>query len=100
MGINMDSEQLEIVELGIELAFEAGTWVGQVQLEEHFDREQFSSAMLESVLSKKTAMPIQEASSGRTVQINLRSDEWRKGVRRSAAKYKHNAIEFIKDNLL
>lgn len=83
------------IKLAIELAFEAGKWVGQVELEEHYDKEQFSTAIMESLVSKKTAMPIDKASTGRTVTINLRSKEWRYGVIKSSNEYKQKAIELL-----
>ncbi len=76
-----------ILEAALELAFEAGRWQGQVDLEEHYDREQYSQALPEVFASRKTGMPNDLASIGRTVRINLRSDEWRKGVRQSVQEY-------------
>lgn len=83
------------IELVIQLAFEAGKWVGQVELEEHYDKEQFSSSIIESLHSHKTAMPLHESSIGRTVKVNLRSNEWRKGVRKSSEEYKQKAIKIL-----
>lgn len=82
-----DAERLEINNAALELAFEAGKWEGQVELEEHFDREQYSQVIPEVFAAKKTAMPNDFASTGRTVRINLRSNEWRAGVRKSAKEY-------------
>lgn len=82
----------EVIELAIYLAFEAGRWLGQVDLEEHYDREQYGSALLESLVARKTAMPEHPESSGRTVTINLRSDTWREGVKKSAREYLEKAL--------
>ena len=88
----MDNDKIK---LAIELAFEAGKWAGQVELEEHYDREQFSTSMIESLISKKTSMPTESASNGRTVTINLRSKEWRDGVIKSSNEYKQKAIQLL-----
>jgi len=77
------------------LAFEAGRWLGQVDLEEHYDREQYAPAFFESLISKKTAMPIEKPSTGRTVTVNLRSDEWRAGVKKSAQEYLEQALNML-----
>lgn len=84
-----------IIEAGLRLAFEAGKWAGQVELEEHFDLEQYSSVAVESLMARKTSMPISKQSTGRTVTINLRSDEWRNGVKKSSIKYLDKAKELI-----
>lgn len=85
--------------MAIDLAFEAGKWAGQVELEEHMDNEQFSKAALESVMTRKTAAPCDIPSEGRTVRYNLRSDKWRQGVRKSSVEYKNKSIEFIFNSL-
>ena len=81
--------------IAIELAFEAGKWHGQVELEEHMDREQYSQVMPEAINTRRTATPGDLASTGRTVRYNLRSNKWRQGVKKSAAEHKNNAIESI-----
>ena len=86
---------LQSIEVAIMIAFEAGKWVGQVELEEHYDREQYSFAALESVHSKKTAMPLASASIGRTVTVNLRSEAWRAGVRAEAEQLINKAREIF-----
>jgi len=62
------------------LAFTAGRWRGQVDLEEHYDHEQYGIAFVESMVARKTCKPCFPASTNRTVTVNLRSDMWRKGV--------------------
>lgn len=91
----LDSAYYQIIEVALELAYEAGKWVGQVELEEHYDRNQFAEALIEVAYSRKNAMPIREASTGRTVTINLRSDKWREGVRKSSREYLEKAMAFI-----
>lgn len=85
------SDFLQIVDVALQLAFEAGMWAGQVDLEEHYDREQFAKSALEAVYARKNAMPMHEASTEKTVIVNLRSDKWREGVRKSAAEYLEKA---------
>lgn len=85
-------------EAALLLAFEAGKWVGQVELEEHYDREQYSTAIVESFYSKKNAMPLHDASNGRSVTINLRSNTWREGVRKSANEYLEKAKKLLIKN--
>ena len=40
-------------------------------------------------------MPNDTESNGRTVKVNLRSQEWRNGVKASAEEYKNKAIEAL-----
>lgn len=95
MKINKCKDLVEkaTFEAALLLAFEAGKWVGQVELEEHYDREQYSTAIVESFYSKKIAMPLHDASNGRSVTVNLRSNTWREGVRKSANEYLDKAKE-------
>lgn len=86
-----------LVKAALELAFEAGKWFGQVELEEHYDREQYSQVVPEVFAAQKTAMPNDFASTGRTVRINLRSNEWRDGVKKSAKEYLQKAKALIAD---
>ncbi len=89
------SEFLSIVEAALQIAYEAGKWEGQVELEEHYDKSQLSEAIIESIYARKNAMPLKEASTGRTVTVNLRSDKWREGVRKSAMEYVYKAMAFV-----
>lgn len=90
-----DSASYQIIQAALMLAFEAGKWEGQVELEEHYDRSQFSEAFLEAAYARKNAMPLKDASTGRTVTVNLRSDKWREGVRKSSREYLDKAMEFV-----
>lgn len=76
---------MEKIKALIDLAFETGKWAGQVELEEHYDREQYSAVMPEVFSSKKTNLPADLASPDRTVRVNLRSQAWRDGVRKTCA---------------
>ena len=91
----MTDQDKEIIQVALQLAFEAGKWAGQVDLEEHFDRSQYAEAIIESLNARKTSMPTKEASNGKTVTINLRSDEWREGVRKSSNEYLDVAMDFV-----
>jgi len=79
----------------IGIAFEAGKWAGQVELEEHYDNSQYGDAIVESIYSKKNAMPMISGSKGRTVTVRLRSKNWRKGVIADSEKYKLKAKEML-----
>jgi hypothetical protein len=89
-----DSDFMLIIQGAINLAFEAGKWEGQIELEEHYDREQYSRAIIEVAHSEKNAMPLSKGSTGNTVVVNLRSDKWREGVRKSAREYLEKAMVF------
>jgi len=91
-----DNELLLIVQEAVNLAFEAGKWEGQVELEEHYDREQYSRAIIEVAHSEKNAMPLSKGSTGNTVVVNLRSDKWREGVRESAREYLEKAMLLVR----
>lgn len=85
----------ETILLAINLAFEAGCWEGQVELEEHYDNEQYCTVVNESMFSRKMTMPQKNTSIGRTVEINLRSQKWRDGVRNSSNEYKQKSINLL-----
>lgn len=84
----------------IEKAFELGRWMGQVDLEEHFDNQQYSSAVFESINSRKTSMPTFPSSQGKQVIVSLRSDEWRKGVEETTKKELIQIISLIERDLV
>lgn len=76
-----------LIEAALLLAYEAGRWHGQVDLEEHYDLEQYSTVMSEAHNTRITSSPADLASSGRTVRVNLRSQTWREGVKKSSQEY-------------
>lgn len=97
----MDSNTKNKINLAIQLAFEAGRWLGQVDLESHYDREQYSQAIIESEFSKKFAMPAHPASNDtREVTIALRSETWRTGVRNSSYNYLQIAINLLNELII
>ena len=87
----------ERYEIALQLAFLAGRWRGQVDLEEHYDREQYSSVVPEAVNSRKMCLPQDLPSVGRTCRINLRSDKWREGVKKETEKYMNEARAILGD---
>lgn len=89
------SEFLSTIEAALQIAFEAGKWEGQVELEEHYDKSQLPEAIIESIYSRKNAMPLKDASTGRTVTVNLRSEKWREGVRKSSKEYVDRAMHLV-----
>lgn len=93
--MEISKKDIALISLGIQFAFEAGKWAGQVELEEHMDNEQYAESALEFICSRKTAMPTRPASQGKEVVYKLRSSEWRKGVIKSSEKYKQEALELI-----
>lgn len=70
-----------LLEAALELAYEAGRWHGEVDLEERIDRQQYGECLGEVFNSYKTCMPqglpILE---GRRATCFLRSEDWRQGV--------------------
>jgi len=91
-----DGEFLLMVHAAFDLVYEAGKWEGQVELEEHYDREQYSTAIIEVLHSCKNATPINDASTGNTVTVNLRSQKWRDGVRKSTNVYLEKAMLLVR----
>lgn len=83
------------IEAALQIAFEAGRWQGQVDLEEHYDKEQFSQCVVESVNARNTSMPLKESSNGREVSVRLRSHKWRNGVKKSSEEYLQRAKKML-----
>ena len=84
------------------LAFEAGKWYGQVELEESIDRESHMMSLLECANDRKVSMPLNkwdtltiDGDIGNTVQYHLRSEKWRAWVRKSAKEYLQDANELL-----
>ena len=87
---------LSVTQAALDLAFEAGKWEGQVELEEHYDKEQYSQVLVEAINSRKTSLPFDLASAGNTIRVNLRSQVWRDGVRKSAKEYLKKAMLLVR----
>lgn len=91
------------------LAFEAGTWLGQVELEESMDKNSYFDALLSCAQAKKTGMPAHTVSmrtingtidwNSRPVRYFLRTDQWREGVKRSANEYLMRAQQILNASL-
>lgn len=86
----MESE----IKLCLQLAFEAGKWMGQVDLEKHMDNEQYSESLLHSYITHTKCIQPSECHN-REVIYNLRSDEWRKGVELTAKNYLKEAENIL-----
>ena len=90
---NFSLQQLDCIEAAILLAFEAGKWVGQVEMEESMEANSFFYAFQESFYSDKSgggvshSVGIDKDFETRPVRYNLRSNVWRKGVLKSANEY-------------
>lgn len=82
------------IKLCLQLAFEAGKWMGQVDLEKHMDNEQYSEALLHSYITHTKCIQPSECHN-REVIYNLRSDEWRKGVELTAKNYLKEAEDIL-----
>ena len=100
----MTKEFTGIIEAALMLAYEAGKWEGQVELEEHIERNSYYHAFLGHLYSQKTGGGVAHSVSTdkelltKPVKYNLRSNEWREGVRKSAKEYVGKALEFVKMN--
>jgi hypothetical protein len=75
------------------LAFTAGRWRGQVDLEISYDLEQYGQALAESHCARIICSPCFPASKGRAVTVNLRSDRWREGVCKTTEEEFEKAFE-------
>lgn len=95
-----DINEVQLLEACLLLAYEAGKRAGQVELEEHMDREQYWSAMIEVMVSQKTSMPIKQSSIGNEVTYRLRSDERRKWVRKTSKWYLEDAKQLFIRNYI
>lgn len=78
----------------LRLAFEAGRWRGQVDLEEHIDREQYSQALFEAFLTSEKCIQNSECQN-REVLYSLRSEKWREGVKLSTSESLKMAEEIL-----
>ena len=100
-----DSASYQIIQVALELAFEAGKWEGQVELEEFMEENSFFDAFLGSIYSRKTgggvshSVSIDKDFETRPVKYNLRSNKWREGVRKRANEYLEKARLFAFQHL-
>lgn len=83
----MNPQDEWLLEACLLLAYEAWKREWQVELEEHYDNEQYAKSALETIQARSTAMPMNRASEWRQVIVTLRSDKWRDWVRKSAREY-------------
>ena len=85
----------QTIDAALELAFEAGKWAGQVELEEHINNEQYSMAGIEAVYTRKIPKSMFNACNGREARIWLRSDAWKKGVTIRSIEYREKAKNYL-----
>ncbi len=83
----MNKEQLQqLISAYMQIAFEAGRWQGQVDLEISMDNN-LGDALQGALYAQKTGMPLHTVSSsedGCPVRYMLRSADWREGVTKSS----------------
>lgn len=92
----MTDQQKAYIMYSMEMAFEYGRWLWQVDLEEHMDNSSYFDAFLWVLHDKKTAMPLHTVAlnmDSKPVRYNLRSDNWREWVKKNT---KENIDELIK----
>jgi hypothetical protein len=83
------------INCALAIAFEAGRWLGQVDLEEYYENEQYSKSVKDVFYSQIITMPNNTKLIGKQVIINLRSNEWREGVKKSSLEYLNQAWMFF-----
>jgi hypothetical protein len=79
----MNTNNKDFIILLLDIAFEIGKWEGQVELEEHYDKEGYGQGILESLYAKKMCMPLHRSITDNQVIIKLRPQKWRDGVRKT-----------------
>lgn len=86
-----------------ELAYMAGRWRGQVDLEKHMENDSYFDAFLGVIYDDKHSMPLHTVTGAedfnRPVKYLLRSDNWRNGVTKSSLKDLEEAKEILKNKL-
>jgi len=96
LRLNIIATNLQnIIELALAMGAELGKWEGQVELEEHYDRQQYSESAIESIYSRKTSTPLRQGSVGNQVTVSLRSQQWRDGVRETVKKRMEEYTEML-----
>lgn len=96
-------KRMTTIRSALEIAFMAGRWRGQVDLEEHMDNN-FFDAFLGAIRAEKRGGQCLHSVSldspdSRPVKYNLRSDQWREGVKKETAKWLKEAEDELKDLL-
>ncbi len=95
----MDKEKFkQLITAHMYLAYEAGRWQGQVDLEISMDNN-LGDALQGSLYAQKTGMPLHTVAAGlddsRPVRYFLRSEEWREGVTKSSLETLENVINTL-----
>lgn len=80
----------------------AGRWRGQVDLEESMDNNFFDAFLIWNHAQKSGGQCLHTVSSddinSRPVRYNLRSNEWREGVKKETDKWLDEARELLNSN--
>lgn len=92
-----------IIDNTFELAYMAGRWRGQVDLEKHMENDSYFDSFLGVVYDSKHSMPLHTVGGAedftKPVKYNLRSDNWRNGVTKSSLQDLEEAKEILKNKL-
>lgn len=95
---NMSAED-SAINSAIHIAFLAGRWRGQVDLEESMDSNFFDAFMMFNHAQKTGGQCMHTVSldspDSRPVKYNLRSDKWREGVKKETKKWLDEAREIL-----
>lgn len=98
----LDIETKQLIAAWMEIAFLAGRWHWQVDLEESMDSN-FGDALQSSIHAKKTGMPLHTVAGGlddsKPVRYFLRSNEWRSCVIKSSRESLERATEQLTNAL-
>jgi hypothetical protein len=90
------------IDYALQIAFMAGRWLGQVDLEESMENDSYFDAMLTFIHSQKTGGQCMHTVgssdiNSRPIRYNLRSEKWRKGVKKEVEEWKKEAKDHLKD---
>lgn len=92
-------EIVELVDACMVLAYEAGRWRGEVDLEERVDRSQDVQALIIARSGKTDQNLFSPSLDGRTTEIQLRSEQWREGATASSLAKRQEAIAMVAASL-
>ena len=83
-------------QLALQLAFEAGKWAGEVEMEERIERQVCCTSLGEYGYCQNTGMPFFPANLENIQStITLRSQKWRDSVKKQVSEYMEKANKFL-----